>query len=37
MNVKIYKKFKKSIGILKMDIFKMSKIENLNKVSKKDS
>mgnify|MGYP006957758152 CR=1 FL=1 len=29
--------FKKSIGFLKMDIFKMSKTENLNKVSKKKS
>jgi len=34
---KKFQNFKKSIGFLKMDIFKMSKIENLNKVSKMKS
>ena len=32
-----FQNFKKSVGFLKMDIFKMSKIENLNKVSKMKS
>ena len=35
--LRLNQNFKKSIGILKMDIFKMSKTENLNKVSKKKS
>ncbi len=34
---KKFQNFKKSVGFLKMDIFKMSKTENLNKVSKKKS
>jgi len=35
--LRLNQNFKKSIGFLKMDIFKMSKRENLNKVSKKKS
>jgi hypothetical protein len=35
--LRLNQNFKKSIGFLKMDIFKMSKTEKLNKVSKKKS